>query len=227
MVVGKNEIARVIGKIFKEQCILSKGDFIEVSRSDLVAGFVGQSALKTKAILEKSKGSVLYLDECYSLDGSASEKDFSHEVIAEIIKFMEDERNDICIIFGGYIEETERLLESNRGFNSRIPFKLYFDDYTSEELYQIFKKMAKASNYKLSNTIKPMLVDHFEKARQSKDFGNGRYARNILDKVAMEQAQRVATDNTTDKDLIKLCDVKTVINRLEEQQPAPVRRIGF
>ncbi len=224
---GKNEIARVIGKIYKEQGVLSKGDFIEVSRSDLVAGYVGQSALKTRDILEHSKGSILYIDECYSLDGTASEKDYSHEVVSEIIKFMEDNRDNICIIFGGYIEETERFLESNRGFNSRVPFKLYFNDYTAEELYQIFQKIAKENRYKLSTNIKPLLIDHFEKARLNKEFGNGRYVRNILDKVAIVQSQRITEDGTADIDLIKKCDIIEVLEQMEHQHQPKKKQIGF
>ena len=223
---GKNELARIIGRIYKEQGILSKGDFVEVSRADLVAGYVGQSALKTKEVIEKAKGSVLFIDEAYSLNQNGSQKDFGHEVIAELIKAMEDYKNDLCVIFAGYTEEIEQLLKVNRGFNSRVPFRIYFEDYTVDELYKIFKKMSKYNNYKLSNNIKEILLEHFEQARQITDFGNGRYVRNLLDKIAIEQAQRVATDITEDKDTIKLCDVKNVLDNLEITEPKKIK-IGF
>lgn len=169
---GKNEVAKIIGKIFKEKGLLSKGDFTEVSRSDLVGQYIGQSENKTRRILEEGIGSVIYFDEAYSINQIGSTKDFGHVVIAEIIKYMEDYREDMCIIFGGYTQEMEELLKANRGFNSRVPFKLYFQDYTAEELYLIFRKMAKANNYKMAGNIKHILIEHFEKARKVKDFGN-------------------------------------------------------
>ena len=169
---GKNEIAKIVGRIFKEYGILSKGDFIEVSRSDLVGQYIGQSENKTRRILEEGRGSVIYFDEAYSINQIDSTKDFGHVVIAELIKYMEDYRDDMCIIFGGYTHEMEELLKANRGFNSRVPFKLYFKDYTADELYLIFRKMAKSNNYKMAGNIKSILIEHFEKARKVQDFGN-------------------------------------------------------
>ena len=223
---GKNELARLIGRIFKEQEVLSIGEFIEVSRADLVGEYIGQSAIKTRKVIEKAKGSVLFIDEAYSLDPKGSQKEFGHEVIAELIKAMEDYKNDLCVIFAGYTEEIEQLLKVNRGFNSRVPFKIYFDDYTADELYNIFREMAKFNNYKLAGNIKSILVEHFEQARQRENFGNGRYVRNLLDKVGIEQAQRVATYIAEDKDTIKLCDVKNVLDNLEIVEPKK-RKIGF
>ena len=191
-----------------------------------MAGYIGQSALKTKEVIERAKGSVLFIDEAYSLNSNESQKDFGHEVIAELIKAMEDYKNDLCVIFAGYTEEIEQLLKVNRGFNSRVPFKIYFDDYTADELYNIFREMAKFNNYKLAGNIKSILVEHFEQARQRENFGNGRYVRNLLDKVGIEQAQRVATDIAEDKDTIKLCDVKNVLDNLEIVEPKKIK-IGF
>lgn len=223
---GKNEIARLVGRIFKEENILQQGQFVEVSRADLIAAYIGQTASKTQDVINKAKGGVLFIDEAYSLDPKESGKDYGSECISTLIKAMEDNRNNLCVILAGYTEDMQQLLKANRGFLSRIQFELQFPDYTSDELYQIFKKMAKADGYKLSNNIKPVLLDHFEKARQKEDFGNGRYARNILDKVTMEQAQRVATDTTADKDLIKLSDIRNVLDNLNSAEPVK-RQIGF
>lgn len=221
---GKTECAKLIAGILKEENILN-GNFINATRSDLVAGYVGQSALKTRDILKKAKGGVILIDECYTLF-SESAVDFSHEVVAEIVKFMEEER-DTCVIFAGYTQETEEFLKSNSGLTSRIQFKLYFKDYTPEELYKIFKKMVKDDKYKLDKKLKPLLIEHFKQAQKQDDFGNARYVRSMLEKIKMAQAQRVVEDTTADVDLIKVVDIATVIKYLNEEKPKEKLQIGF
>ena len=222
--VGKSICARLVGRIFAEEGIIPSNKFVEVTRADLVAGYVGQSALKTKSVLNKAKGGLLFIDECYSLL-SDSPKDFSQEVVAELVKFMEDEK-DTVVIFAGYTEPVQEFLKSNDGLESRIQFKLYFPNYSAEELYLIFKKMANDRNYKLASNVKDTLLEHFEKAQKQENFGNARYVRNLLEKIEMELAQRVISDGT-DNCIIKLCDVKAVIERLEQQHPKKKQKIGF
>lgn len=222
--VGKSICARLVGRIFAEEGIIPSNKFVEVTRADLVAGYVGQSALKTKSVLNKAKGGLLFIDECYSLL-SDSPKDFSQEVVAELVKFMEDEK-DTVVIFAGYTEPVQEFLKSNDGLESRIQFKLYFPNYSAEELYLIFKKMANDRNYKLASNVKDTLLEHFEKAQKQQNFGNARYVRNLLEKIEMELAQRVISDGT-DNCIIKLCDVKAVIERLEQQHPKKKQKIGF
>ena len=222
--VGKSICARLVGRIFAEEGIIPSNKFVEVTRADLVAGYVGQSALKTKSVLNKAKGGLLFIDECYSLL-SDSPKDFSQEVVAELVKFMEDEK-DTVVIFAGYTEPVQEFLKSNDGLESRIQFKLYFPNYSAEELYLIFKKMANDRNYKLASNVKDTLLEHFEKAQKQENFGNARYVRNLLEKIEMELAQRVISDGT-DNCIIKLCDVKAVIERLEKQLPKGKQKIGF
>lgn len=223
----KSGVARLVAQIFKEENILPQGQFVEVSRADLVAGFVGQSAQKTQDVINSAKGGVLFVDEAYSLDPKESEKDYGHEVIAELVKAMEDNRDNLCVILAGYNDDMEQLLQSNRGFSSRIQFKLQFPDYTSDELYQIFKKMVKDDGYKLLSNIKPVLVEHFEKAKQRDDFGNGRYARSLFEKIKFEQADRCATDTTADVNIITKVDVINVIEHLEPNIPKEKNKIGF
>ncbi len=223
---GKTEIARLVGKLFAEEGILSSDKFIEVSRNDLIAGYVGQTAMKTQSVINKSLGGTLLIDEAYSLDPKSSNKDYGHECISTLIKAMEDNRDNLCVILTGYTEDMESLLESNAGFKSRISFYLHFPDYTAEELYLIFKKMANDRNYKLASNVKDTLLEHFEKAQKQQDFGNARYVRNLLEKIEMELAQRVISDGT-DNCIIKLCDVKAVIERLEKQLPKGKQKIGF
>lgn len=221
---GKTECAKLIARILKEENILN-GNFINATRSDLVAGYVGQSALKTRDVLNKAKGGILFIDECYSLFSDSS-RDFSYEVVAEIVKFMEEEKNT-CIIFAGYTEPVEEFLKSNAGLTSRIQFKIYFPDYSPDELYLIFKKMCKDNNYKLENNIKPLLLKHFEQAKKQEDFGNARYVRTLLDKIKMDQAQRIVLDDSQDINLIKKCDIENVLAYLDKQPKEEKRVIGF
>ena len=222
---GKSQCARYIAEIFKQEVILD-GNFVEVTRADLVGGYIGQSALKTRAVLSRAKGGVLFIDECYSLFAD-SKRDYSNEVIAELVKSMEDNRNDLCVIFAGYTGATEEFLNSNQGLNSRIAFTIRFKDYSEQELYLIFKKMLEEKQYKIASNTKQVLLEHFKFAKKQKDFGNGRYCRNLLEKIEMEQASRVVEDDTADKDLIKLCDIKAVISNLEKDFKKERPVIGF
>lgn len=164
----------------------------------------------------------------YSLDPKDSGKDYGAEAIAELIKAMEDNRDNLCVILAGYEQPMEELLKTNSGFSSRIQFKLYFDNYSSEELYLIFRKMCKDRQYKLDSNIKPLFIEDFENAEKQNGFGNARYCRSLLEKVLMIQAQRVATDTTADTDLIKKCDILDTLTQIQEQQPKMVKqKIGF
>ena len=163
----------------------------------------------------------------YALNPKNNGKDYGSECISTLIKAMEDYRDNLCVILAGYTEDMKQLLKTNRGFPSRIQFELQFPDYTSNELYQIFKKMVKAEGYKLLSNIRPILIEHFEKARQQENFGNGRYARSLFEKVKFEQADRIVLDTTADINNIKLCDVKNVLTRLEKQKPQEKIKIGF
>ena len=222
---GKSQCARYIAEIFRQEQILD-GNFVEVTRADLVGGYIGQSALKTRAVLSRAKGGVLFIDECYSLFAD-SKRDYSNEVVAELVKAMEDNKNDMCVIFAGYTDATEEFLNSNQGLNSRIAFTIRFKDYSEQELYLIFKKMCEDKQYKLVSNTKQVLLEHFKKAKKQKNFGNGRYCRSLLEKIEMEQADRITEDDTADKDLIKLCDIKAVISNLEKDFKKERPVIGF
>lgn len=168
---GKTEVARLVARIFADEGILPSNEFIEAQRCDLVAGYIGQTSLKTQAVINKALGSTLYIDEAYAI-APTSQRDFGNECIATLIKAMEDHRDNLSVILSGYTDDMEELLKSNRGFASRVPFKIYFPDYTSEELYSIFKKMIKEDGYKLDTGVKQLLVEHFESARKQSNFGN-------------------------------------------------------
>lgn len=163
----------------------------------------------------------------YSLTPS-SEKDYGSEAIATLIKAMEDDRDRLCVILAGYTDEMEQLLKSNAGFASRIQFKLYFPNYTEDELYAIFKKMCKDRKYKLDTNIKPILLKYFSNVKNQDKFGNARFCRSLLEKTTMVQAQRIVTDTTADINQIKKCDILDTLNQMQKQQPkVETRKIGF
>lgn len=224
---GKTEVARLVGRIFYEEGILPKSNFIEASRVDLIGQYIGQTAIKTQDVINSALGGTLLIDEAYALDPKESGKDFGAESISTLIKAMEDKRQELCVILTGYQQPMQDLLISNSGFNSRIQFKLHFKDYTPEELYLIFRKLAKDDNYKLDKNLKQLLIEHFENAQKQDDFGNARYIRSMLEKIKMQQAQRVAEDTTADIDLIKVADIATVIKYLNEEKPKEKLQIGF
>ena len=223
---GKTTVARIVGKIFAEQEILSKKEkFVEIHGRDLIAKYVGWTAKTTQDKVREAEGGVLFIDEAYSLN-PRDHRGFEDEAIATLIKEMEDKRDKVCVILAGYTNETEELLKTNPGFESRIQFKVEFPDYTEEELYEIFKKMAKEDNYKLSNNIKEILIDVFKNEKKKENFSNARCVRNIFEKVKFAQADRIARNKQKDINLIKKCDIENVISKLETKEPEKIR-IGF
>ncbi len=213
---GKTTVARLIGEIYHSIGFLSKGHFVEVDRSDLVAGYVGQTALKTKSIIEKALGGVLFIDEAYSLFNDAKE-DFGHESIETLLKAMEDHRDDFVVIVAGYPEPMREFIGSNPGLKSRFNKKIIFPDYNGEELFSIFKNMVKANDYILELASLPVLQTFFQKMylqRQS-NFGNGREIRNFFESLISAQANRLAKQKIKDNHMLmtlSLEDIQMAIN---------------
>lgn len=222
---GKTTVARIFGKMFAEQKILSeKGKFVEVHGRDLIAKFVGWTAAQTKQKVEEAEGGVLFIDEAYSLTPTYR-NGYEQEAIATLIKEMEDKRDNLCVILAGYTNEMYELLKANPGFESRIQFKIQFPDYTEEELYEIFKKMAKEDNYKVSPQIKDNIIKYFEYDKKKENFANAREVRNLFEKVKFEQADRVVKTRE-DSRLIKRCDVQNAIGKFEKIEVKKTK-IGF
>lgn len=223
---GKTTIARLIGKIFEEENILSgNGRFIEIHGRDLVGKYVGWTAKNVHEIIEKAIGGVLFVDEAYSLVSDRTGS-FEDEAIATLIKEMEDHRDEICIIFAGYTNEMRKLMQTNPGFESRIQFTINFPDYTTEELFEIFLNMCKSEKYKLNENCKSILIDNFSKAKNKEEFGNGRYARNLFEKIKLEQADRVIKTKCKAVNSITKSDVENVIQSIH-QEVNKKRVIGF
>lgn len=221
---GKTTIARLVGKLFSEKKILSDKKFTEVSRQDLIGEYVGETAVKTENILKKALGGVLFIDEAYSL----YDEYYGKECIATIIKFMEDHRDNICIIFAGYKEDMENmLLKANVGLESRIPFKIEFEDYSPEELYLIFLKMVHKDKYRLPRRFENTFIQYIETKCKVEHFSNGRFVRNLYEKTIMEQAKRVSKEKG-DMNLITIEDFeKATLKVVELGIDNRKRKIGF
>lgn len=191
---GKTTVARLVGKIYKELGILSKGTMIETDRAGLVAGYVGQTALKVKEVVDKAKGGILFIDEAYSL-ANGGVNDFGSEAIDTLVKLMEDHRDDLVVIVAGYTQEMNRFLESNTGLISRFNKFINFYDYSSDELVLILRGMASKSGYDLEEGLEDDLKVFLSEmsSERTASFGNARGIRNIFEKLVGVQADRIVT----------------------------------
>ena len=193
---GKTTLARIMAGIFKELGILSKGHLVEASRSDFVAGYVGQTAIKTNKIIDEALDGVLFIDEAYTLSRN-SENDFGQEAIDTLLKRMEDDRERLVVIVAGYTNEIKSFIDSNLGLASRFNRYIDFPDYSKNELIQIFKQMVERYHYILSHDAENALSFLLDEALSSKDdhFGNARYIRNLFEKIVERQANRLASED--------------------------------
>jgi stress response protein SCP2 len=205
---GKTTIARLLAKIYHKLGVLSKGHLVEVDRSGLVGGYVGQTALKVKEVIEKSLGGILFIDEAYSLTNhSVGGNDYGIEAIDTLLKAMEDNRDDLIVIVAGYPQLMEQFLASNPGLRSRFNKFIYFPDYQAKELYEIFLSMCQSSGYVLDDTAKLYASTYFQDLynNRTENFANGRDVRNFFEKAIVRQANRLSTvSNLTDAQLMRL-----------------------
>ena len=201
---GKTTVARLLGEIYSKLGILSKGHLVETDRSGLVAGYVGQTAIKTQDMIKEAMGGILFIDEAYSLSAAKGENDFGGEAIDTILKAMEDNREDFIVIVAGYPKLMDDFLHSNPGLESRFNKHLNFEDYNPQELFDIFVSMEEGSSLKLDKKAEEFLKGHFEDVYECRgdNFANGRYVRNIFEKVLSNQANRlVKNEDISDDDL--------------------------
>ena len=204
---GKTTVARLLAKIYHAIGVLSKGQLVEVDRSGLVAGFVGQTAIKTGEVIQKALGGVLFIDEAYSLAGQDSPNDFGREAIEVLLKGMEDHRKDLIVIVAGYDELMEQFIHANPGLESRFNKYFYFEDYDSPQLLEIFQSMCKKHGYVLSEEAERWAKEDFQAIYQERDenFGNARDVRNLFEKAVARQADRVAQlEEVTKEQLMEL-----------------------
>lgn len=220
---GKTTVARLLAKIYHAIGVLSKGQLIEVDRSGLVAGFVGQTALKTQEVVQKAIGGVLFIDEAYALVNAESANDFGHEAIEVLLKNMEDHRNDLIVIVAGYTDRMEAFIHSNPGLESRFNKYFFFEDYDGKQLMDIFCSMCKKHGYVLSKEAQELTEQELQSLydRRDENFGNARDVRNMFEKAVARQSDRVAQlDKPTKEQLMELTcdDVKPQASAAQNQQ---------
>lgn len=211
---GKTTVARLVAQIYKELGILSKGHLVEVDRSGLVAGYVGQTAMKVKEVIEKALGGVLFIDEAYSLTNKNDANDFGGEAIDTLVKMMEDHRDDLVVIVAGYKEEMNDFLKANTGLISRFNKFVDFKDYTNEELMDILQMLAEKSGVCLEEEAKNIIMQELEKMSSEKKllFGNGRGVRNTFENIMVKQANRIVQMDMPTEEELKLIRKEDVVD---------------
>jgi stage V sporulation protein K len=190
---GKTTVARILGRAFKKIGLLSKGHLIEVERADLVGEFIGHTAQKTRDVIKKAIGGILFIDEAYSL-ARGGEKDFGKEAIDTLVKAMEDNKDDLILILAGYKGEMEIFLKSNPGLRSRFPIQLEFPDYKIEELFEIGQSMLSSREYVLTAGARTKIREILYDQADSNELitGNARFIRNLIERAIRKQALRLS-----------------------------------
>lgn len=200
---GKTMIARLMSRIYLSLGLLSKGHLVEVDRGGLVAGYVGQTAIKTGEVIKKAMGGVLFIDEAYALT-TRGPQDYGQEAVETLLKAMEDNREDLIVIVAGYTDLMKDFIASNPGLASRFNRYMEFPDYTPEEMLGIFDMRAKKAGYRTDEGAREALRDILQKAAGEKDFGNARGVRNLFEKAVSRQADRLAHEKNIGRDDLML-----------------------
>ncbi len=221
---GKTTVARIMAKIFRSLGVLKKGHLVETDRSGLVAGYVGQTAEKTNEIIDKALDGVLFIDEAYALTEDGG-KGYGGEAIATLLKRMEDERDRLIVVVAGYTEEMKKFIDANPGLKSRFNRYIEFPDYSAAELAEMFRRTAKKNQYTLAPDIATNLVPALAALtrRRDRQFGNGRFVRNLFEKSVERQAVRLAAaSNPSPEDLSMLTAADVDLKPPPEERPPSV-----
>ncbi len=223
---GKTTVARLLARLYRSIGVLETGTLLEVDRAGLVAGYVGQTALKTMEAVKKARGGILFVDEAYSLVPDGSGNDFGQEAISTILKAMEDMREELVVIVAGYPEPMERFISSNPGLESRFGKYFQFEDYTGEELMEIFRLQCRKNQYVPDEEAEQFCIGMFNDLYENRDenFGNARDVRNIFERAVANQANRLAKmEKPTKDDLMKLLkeDIVGAKEEAEEGSAGP------
>ena len=225
---GKTTVARLFGEALYEAGVLSGEEFrfVEATESDLISSSVGGTAERTQHLLEKARGGILFIDEAYSLDKKGSSVNFGIEAVNTILKFMEDNRDDIMIIFAGYTKEMEEFFKTNPGLRSRVPNNFIFEDYTGDEIVQLGEMILKKGDYKLED--RDYYARHVKRAYDgSLDKSNGRWIRNLDEQLTKTLADRVVAQGSDDIETILNIDIDAVLNQGKYQEGADKEEDGM
>ena len=221
--VGKTEIARLIGEIYQGLKVLRKGHVVETDRASLVAGYLGQTAIKTLDKCREALDGILFIDEAYSLAAAPGlGADFGKEAVDTILKFMEDNRDRIVVIVAGYRNEMRRFIDSNPGLASRFSKTIDFPSYTTAELCEIFKRMATRQQFNLPEGFEARLKPWIESRAKAEDWANAREMRTLLERSREAQAMRVASDPSADISVVTIQDIVLATGQQDEDNEAAI-----
>ena len=211
---GKTTVARIVARIYKDLGILQSGHTVETDRSGLVAEYIGQTAVKTNAIVDSALNGVLFIDEAYALVPERKDNDFGQEAISTLLKRMEDDRDKLVVIIAGYPDEMKRFIDSNPGLQSRFTRYINFPDYTDQELFDIFKLYLKKNQYTITDDAAELLRNNlnYVVAHKTKNFGNARYVRNIFERAIEQQANRLSTKRSIKDEELSLLTKEDIEN---------------
>jgi SpoVK/Ycf46/Vps4 family AAA+-type ATPase len=229
---GKTTVARLMAQVFKALGILERGHLVECNRENLVAGHVGQTAMKTNKLINSAMGGVLFIDEAYSLASVPGSNDFGGEAVETILKRMEDDRGRFAVILAGYTQEMQYFLDMNPGLRSRLDNHMIFNDYSDAELYQIAQKMLQTKQLQPTSEAADILKSYFALHYQHRDrfFGNARFARKVIEKASRNQLLRISSLNPADR-LPEITQSLTLQDVMEFQNTSDLlqtkRAIGF
>jgi AAA+ superfamily predicted ATPase len=226
---GKTTVARLIGRLYKAIGLLSGGQLIEVDRSHLVAGYVGQTATRTQDAINSADGGVLFIDEAYSLAGdTGSSHGFGDEAISTLVKAMEDKRDSLAIVVAGYSEDMNLFIKSNQGLKSRFQTFIEFEDYGTEDLIKIFKLISAGTPVQVTAEVEQALREYINEFKPTGEDGNGRFARNLFEKMFLNLTTRAMADGTIDPhelDAFAVVDVPKIPNKSTDDPDKP--KFGF
>lgn len=196
---GKTTIARIVAKMMSEAGVLTDGDFIEINARELCGEHIGETAPKTARICREAYGSVLFIDEAYSLFENNNSKDYGREALNTLVSEMENNRDNLIVIFAGYKDKLEETINSNPGLKGRIPYQIYFDNYSRDELFEIFMTMVKDNNFECNNEfqfeVKKLFSNMSDDFLNDKTFSNGRFVRNLFERTYNRALLRIDTND--------------------------------
>ncbi len=217
---GKTTVARIVARIYKDLGILKSGHTVETDRSGLVAEYVGQTAIKTNAVIDSALNGVLFIDEAYALVPQNASNDYGQEAISTLLKRMEDDRDKLVVIIAGYPNEMKRFIDSNPGLQSRFTRYINFPDYTDQELFDIFQLYLNKNQYSITDDAAQLLKDNlnYVVAHKTKNFGNARYVRNIFERAVEQQANRLSAKRSISDDELSLLTKEDIENAFKARK---------